>query len=115
VSATSGSGSATLSQSALNKIVPPEYSAQLKLRDGSVHVEADAGQFGSYEADVAENDVRLEAGAGSGTLVIEAAAPVGAITIPLPALVEGIVFEGIDVRRGELELEFSVRAVDIEL
>lgn len=115
VSATSGKGSATLSQSALNKMVPPEYSAKLTLRDGSVRVVVDTGQFGTHEAEVAEDAVRLEAGAGSGTLVVEAAEPVGAITVPLPTLVEGVVFEGIDVRGGELELRFSVRDVNLEL
>lgn len=115
VSATSGQGSAVLTQTALNKMVPPEYSARLTLRDGSVRIVADTGQFGTHEAEVAEEDVRLEGGSGSGTLVVEAAAPVGAITIPLPTLVEGVVFEGIDVRGGELELEFSVRDVNLEL
>lgn len=115
VSATSGGGSATLSQSALNKIVPPEHSAQLTLRDGSIRVVVDAGEFGTHEAEVAEEDVRLEAGAGSGTLIVEAASPVGALSIPLPTLVEGVVFEGVDVRRAALVLEFSVRDVNLEL
>ena len=115
VAATSGSGSATLSQTALNKMVPPEYSARLTLRDGSVRVVANAGELGTHEAEVAEEDVRLESGSGSGTLIVEAAAPVGAITIPLPTLIEGVVFEGLDVRRGELELTFAVRDVNFEL
>ncbi|HYP23210.1 MAG TPA: DUF2993 domain-containing protein [Actinomycetota bacterium] len=115
VSATSGGGSAVLSQSALNKMVPPEYSSKLTLRDGSVRVVANTAQFGTHEAEVAEDQVRLEGDAGSGTLVVEAAAPVGAITIPLPTLIDGVVFEDIDVRRGELELMFSVRDVSLEL
>ena len=115
VAATSGSGSVTLSGAALNKMVPPEYSARLTLRDGSVRVVVDTGQFGTHEAEVAEDDVRLEAGSGAGALVVEAAAPVGAITIPLPTLVEGAVFEDVDVRRGSLELTFSVRSVNLEL
>jgi hypothetical protein len=114
VSATSGGGAVVLSQNALNKIVPPEYSARLTLRQGSLHVEAES-QFGAHEAEVAEEDVRLEAGPGSGTLVVEAAAPLGAITIPLPTLVDGVAFEGFDVRRGELELTFSVQDVSLEL
>lgn len=111
VSASSGGGSATISQGALNKMVPPEYSARLTLRDGSVHVVVNAGELGTHEAEVAETDVRLD----GGTLVIEAAAPVGAISVPLPALVEGVVFEGLDVRRGSLELTFTLRDVDLEL
>ncbi|HEX2294666.1 MAG TPA: DUF2993 domain-containing protein [Actinomycetota bacterium] len=115
VSATAGAGSATLSQSALNEMVPPEYSARLTLRDGSVRVVANAGELGTREAEVAEGDVRLEPGAGSGSLVLEAPAPVGPITIPLPTLVDGVTFDGIDVRRGELQLSFSVEDVDLEL
>jgi hypothetical protein len=114
VSATSGGGAATLSQSALNKLVPPEYSARLTLRDGSVHILSES-EFGAHEAEVAEDDVRLEGGAGSGTLVVEAVAPLGAIAIPLPTLVEGVTFEGFDVRRGELELTFRIRDVDLAL
>lgn len=115
VSATSGGGSVTVSQAALNKMVPPEYSAQLTLRDGSIRIVSNAGEFGTHEAEVAERDVRLEAGAGAGTLIVEAAAPVGAITIPLPMVIEGVVFDGVDVRRAELVLEFSVRDVNLEL
>ena len=114
VSATSGGGSATLSQKALNDLVPPEHSARLTLRDGSITVLAET-EFGSHEAEVSEEDVRLEGGSGSGTLVVEAAAPLGAISIPLPTLIEGVVFDDVDVRRGELELTFSVRDVTLEL
>lgn len=114
VSATSGGGSATLSQNALNDLVPPEHSARLSLRDGSIKVVAET-EFGTHEAEVPEEDVRLEGGAGSGTLVVEAAAPLGAISIPLPTLVEGVVFEKVDVQRGALELTFSVRDVKLEL
>jgi hypothetical protein len=114
VSATSGGGSIVLSQSALNKMVPSEYSARLALRDGSVRVLASTA-LGEQEAAVAEDDVRLEAAAGSGTLIVDTGSPVGAITIPLPTLIEGVTFDGVDVRRGELELTFSVQDVDLEL
>lgn len=115
VSATAGGGSATLSQSALNKLVPGEYSARLTLRDGSVRVTADAGQLGTQETEVAEDDVRLEPGGAAGTLVVEAPSPVGPISIPLPALVEGVVFEAVDVRDGAIELTFAIRQVDLQL
>lgn len=115
VSATSGDGSATLSQNALNRMVPGEYSARLTLRDGTIRVTASAAQLGTQEVEVAEDRIRLEAGEGSGTLIIEAPAPVGAITIPLPALVDGVVFDGFDVRAGELDLDFEVRDVNLEL
>ncbi len=115
VSASAGRGSATLGQNALNRMVPSEYSARLALRDASVGVAANVTAAGPQEVEVAEDQVRLEPGAGSGTLVIEAPAPVGAITIPLPALVDGVEFEGFDVRAGELELTFRVREVDLEL
>lgn len=115
VSATSGGGSATLSQEALNRMVPSEYSARLTLRDGSIRVTASSAQLGTQEVDVAEDDVRLEPGAGSGTLVIEAPSPVGAISIPLPTLVDGVELEGLDVRRGALDLTFRVRDVTVEL
>lgn len=111
VSAASGGGSVTLTQRALNEMVPPEHSARLTLRDGSVRVVADAGEFGTHEAEMAEDDVRLE----GGSLTIEAAAPIGTITIPLPAVVEGVVFEGLDVRNGALDLTFEVREVTLEL
>lgn len=115
VSATSGAGSATLSQNALNRMVPGEYSARLTLRDGTIRVTASAAGVGTQEVDVAEDQVRLEAGEGSGTLIVEAPAPVGPITIPLPALVDGVVFDGFDVRAGELDLDFEVRDVNLEL
>jgi hypothetical protein len=115
VSATSGEGAATLSQNALNRMVPGEYSARLTLRDGRIRVTASAAQLGTQEVEVAEDQIRLEAGEGSGTLIIEAPAPVGAITIPLPTLVDGVVFDGFDVRAGELDLDFEVRDVNLEL
>lgn len=115
VVASRGQGSATIAQADLNRLVPSEYSARLALRDGSVRVTANATPVGPQDVEVAEDQVRLESGDGSGTLVIEAPSPVGAITIPLPVLVDGVVFEDFDVRSGELELRFSVRAVNLEL
>lgn len=115
VSASGGRGSATLSQSSLNRLVPSEYSARLTLRDGSVRVTANATPMGPQEVDVAEEGVRLEPGTGAGTIVIEAPSPVGPLTVPLPALVDGVAFEDLDVRRGELVLTFSVREVKLEL
>ena len=114
VSATNGRGSATLGQGALNRLVPSEYSARLALRDGSIRVTV-SSTFGEQEAEVAEDQVRLEPGDGAGTLVIDAPSPVGPITIPLPALVDGVVFEDLDLKRGELELTFSVEDVKLEL
>lgn len=114
VAASSGSGSATLAQSALNRMLPEQYSAKLKLLDGTVRVTATT-PVGEQEAEVAEDQVRLEPGEGSGTLVIEAPAPVGAISIPLPVLVDGVVFEDLDVRAGELVLTFRVEDIELEL
>ncbi len=115
VLASSGQGSATMAQAALNRLVPSEYSARLALRNGSVRVTANVTPLGPQDVEVAEDQVRLESGDGSGTLVIEAPAPVGAITIPLPPLVDGVVFEDFDLRSGELELRFRVREVNLEL
>lgn len=115
VSATEGQGTAVIAQGVLNRLVPSEYSAKVSLRDGSVLVTVSSTPAGPQEVEVAEDQVRLEAGAGSGTLVIEAPSPVGAITIPLPALVDGVVFEDFDIRARELELTFSVREVNLEL
>lgn len=114
VSATSGSGEATLTQAALNRMIPEQYPARLTLRDGSTTVTAST-QFGEQEVQVPEASIRLEDGDGSGTLVIEAPSPVGAIGIPLPELVDGVIFEGLDVRRGALDLTFSVQKVVLEL
>jgi hypothetical protein len=115
VTATEGQGSAVIAQGVLNGLVPSEYSARVALRDGSVLVTVGTTPAGPQEAEVAEDQVRLEAGAGSGTLVIEAPPPVGPITIPLPALVDGVVFEDFDIRARALELTFSVREVKLEL
>ena len=111
VSAASGGGSATLSQSDLNRMVPAENAARLTLRDGTIRVAVTAPQLGTQEVEVAEDQVRLE----SGSLVIEAPAPVGALTIPLPTLVDGVIFETLDVRRGALDLTFTLREVNLEL
>lgn len=110
VSAGSGSGSATLSQAALTRMAPAENAVRLTLRDGSIRVTA-TSQLGTQEVEVAEDQVRLE----SGSLVIEAPAPVGALTIPLPTLVNGVVFDTLDVRRGALDLTFTLRDVNLEL
>ena len=111
VLARSGGGSATLSQSALNRMVPEQYSAQLTLRDGSVLVTVNHPEFGEQEADLPEDQVRLE----SGTLVVDAPAPVGPIDIPLPPLVDGVVFEDLDVRDRALDLVFRVERVELKL
>ena len=115
VSASSGGGSATLSQAALNRMVPDQHSAQLTLRDGSITVTAESAEIGTQEVEVAEDQVRLEGGAGSGTLIIEAPAPVGAISIPLPVVVDGVVFEGLDVRSRALDLTFRVERIELKL
>lgn len=115
VSATKGRGSATIAQGVLNRMVPSEYSARLALRDGSIRVTVSSATFGEQHAEVAQDQVRLEPGSGSGTLVIEAPSPVGPISIPLPALVDGVVFEDLDLNAGELELTFRVEEVDLEL
>ncbi len=110
VSAASGEGFATLTQESLNGLVPSEYSARLTLRDGSIRVTA-SSQLGTQEVEVPESDVRLEAA----TLVVGAPSPVGEIAIPLPELVEGVTFEGLDVRDGALELTFSLNDVELKL
>lgn len=115
VSATSGGGSATLAQGALNRMVPEQHAARLTLRDGTVRVTASAPQLGTQQVEVAEDQVRLEPGEGSGTLVIAAPAPVGEISIPLPVLVEGVAFEGLDVRDGAIDLTFRVESIELEL
>lgn len=112
VVASEGRGSATIAQGPLNRLVPSEYSARLDLRDGAIRVTASTTPVGPQEVEVTEDQVRLEP---SGTLVIEAPSPVGAITIPLPALVDGVEFEGFEVATGALELRFSVREVSLEL
>jgi hypothetical protein len=113
-SAASGGGQATLSQNALNRMVPGEYSARLLLRDGSISVSANT-PFGAREVEVAEDDVRIEGGAGAGVLVIQAPSPVGAISVPLPNLVDGVHFDGLDVEAGALTLTFDLRDVDLAL
>lgn len=111
VLARSGDGSATLSQAALNRMVPEQYSAQLALADGSVRVSATSAQLGTQEVELAEDQVRLE----SGSLVIEAPAPVGSISIPLPVVVDGVVFEDVDVGDRALDLVFRVERIELEL
>lgn len=111
VLASSGDGSATLSQAALNRMVPEQYSARLTLADGSVRVTATSAQLGTQEVELAEDQVRLD----SGTLVIDAPAPVGPIAIPLPTVVDGVVFEGVDVRDRALDLVFRVERIELNL
>ena len=110
ITASSGGGAATLSQESLNGLVPAQHSVRLTLRDGSIRVTA-TSPAGTQEVDVPERDVRLEAA----MLVVQAPSPVGAIAIPLPELVEGVTFEGLDVTDGELELTFSLEDVELKL
>ncbi|HEX2196349.1 MAG TPA: DUF2993 domain-containing protein [Actinomycetota bacterium] len=110
VSAASGRGSATLTQESLNGLVPPEHAAHLTLRDGAVRVTV-RSQLGRQNVDVPESGVRLDAS----TLVVEAPEPIGAISIPLPELVDGVTFEGVDVTSGALELTFSLTDVELKL
>lgn len=111
VIASSGAGSATLSQAALNRMVPAQYAARLTLRDGSIRVTVTHPQLGAQEAELAEDQVRLE----SGTLVVEAPAPAGPIEIPLPVVVDGVVFEDVDVRDRALDLAFRVERIELKL
>lgn len=114
VTAASGSGRATVSGAELNRLVPEEYAARLQLLDGRVRVTA-ATPAGEQSAEVTDDMVRVEEGAGPGTLVIEAPAPLEPVLIPLPSLVAGARFEGVEVRRGAIELTFSLTDVRLEL
>ncbi|HEX2057621.1 MAG TPA: DUF2993 domain-containing protein [Actinomycetota bacterium] len=110
VTAVSGRGSARLTQQSLNGLVPAQYSARLTLRDGSIRVTA-SSQLGTQEVEVPESDVRLD---GS-TLVVQAPSPVDAISIPLPEMAPGVTFEGFDVTDGGLDLELTLRDVELKL
>jgi hypothetical protein len=114
VAAASGSGEASMTGAELNRLVPEEYAARLQLLDGRVRVTA-ATPAGEQSAEVADDLVRVEPGAASGTLVIDAPTPLRPVLIPLPELVAGTRFEGVEVLRGAITLTFTLTDVRLEL
>lgn len=114
VTASSGTGEASVSAAELNRLVPEEYAARLRLLEGRVRVTA-ATPAGEQTVEVADERVRVEEGAEAGTLVIEAPAPLRPVLIPLPSLVAGTRFEDVEVRRGAIELTFVLSDVRLEL
>ena len=114
VAAASGSGEASVSGAELNRLVPDEYAARLQLLDGRVRVTAST-PAGEQSVEVSEDQVTVEEGAEAGTLVIEAPEPLGPVLIPLPSLVSGTRFEGVEVERGSIELTFTLSDVRLKL
>lgn len=114
VAADSGNGVATVEAPALNRLVPDEYAARLQLLDGLVRVTA-ATPAGEQTVEVSEGDVVVEQGAAAGTLVIRAPSPLRPVLIPLPPLVSGTTFSGVDVQRGRIRLTFSLSDVRLSL
>lgn len=114
VTAAGGSGTAEIGQAALNRLVPAQHDLRLRLLDGAVRVTGTVPQLpqaGEQTVDVPADGVRLE----GADLVVEAPAPLGAVRIPIPALAEGVTFESVEVRRGRLDLTFSVRGLSLSL
>ena len=111
IAAAGGSGTAVMGGAALNRLVPEEYDLRLTLLESRVRVTGTIPPAGEQSVEVPAGQVRLEGSA----LVVEAPAPVGAITIPIPELVDGMTLESVGISRGRIDFTFSVRGLRLSL
>ncbi|MDQ3956709.1 MAG: DUF2993 domain-containing protein [Actinomycetota bacterium] len=110
----SGTGDATITGSALARMLPRDYAVEIEVLDGEIRVTGES-PAGAQQVLVPEEGVRIEADDLAGRLRIDAPAPVGPLLIALPALVDGSVFRSVEVLDGSVRFTFTVRDVELPL